>query len=271
MIMNTGLKYSLIFHLFVIVTSFIYVSKVNEFSSTERIITVDLVNIKPAASTNLKNSPIRKKNKISKENILTSAKAPIVKVTKKIKHAKTNPIVVPKPKANKLVHAAKEASQAKANKEMEKLLDDLEKNFPSEDLSNASANNKKKSGKKNPAMSDRPYDKSLPLTMAEQDNIKMQIERKFFNPIVSDFNVGEIIIKIKLDMQKNGELGKIIVLNSSSYTRKHSDAFVALKDSLVRAVHMASPLHGLDESRYEGRNGWKEIELVFDAYYLMHA
>lgn len=268
--MNTGLKYSLLLHVFVIITSFIYISKVNEFSSTERIITVDLVNIKPASSTNLKNSPIRKKSKIAKKNISAPIKAevklPVKKIIKKKKNSSKNAVALPK---EKKFSQKKKNIEAKTNKEIEKLLDSLEKKFSDEDLSNA--NSKIKSGRKNSAMSDKPYDKSLPLTIAEQDNIKMQIERKFFNPIVSDFNVGEIIIKIKLEMKKNGELEKIIVLNSSSYTRKHSDAFVALKDSLVRAVHMASPLKGLDESRYEGRNGWKEIELVFDAYYLMHA
>ena len=71
-------------------------------------------------------------------------------------------------------------------------------------------------------------------------------------------------------MAKTGEIEKVIVLNSSSYTRKHSDAFIALKDSLIRAAHMASPIQGLDETRYEGKNGWKEIILIFDAYYLMN-
>jgi hypothetical protein len=262
--MSKGLKYSLIFHLLFIISSFIFISRTSEVTSTERIITVDLVNIKPGDTTNLKNSPIMKNNKASKKDTLATAKPEAVKPAEKV-----NPIVVPMKKAKHEVKEKLSKAEARVNKEMDKLLDNLEKNIPSEDLANTK--NKTQSGKENLAMSDKPYDKSLPMTLAEQANIKMQIERKFSTPIVSDFNVGEIIIRIKLDMKKNGELENIVILNSSSYSTRHSDAFTALKDSLVRAVHMASPLQGLDESRYEGRNGWKEIELVFDAYYLMHA
>ena len=267
--MNVGLKYSLIFHALFILISFMYISRITDPLSTERIITVDLVNVKPGAITNLKNSPIKTKSKKSQKNILASAKnKPSTSVTKKNIKSVKDSLAVSTPKANSVIHRNKEAD-VKANKEMEKILDSLERNFPSEDSSSATKINK--FGKKNLIMTDKPYDKSLPLTMAERDNIKMQIERKFFNPIVSDFNSGEIIIKIKLDMKKNGEIEKLIILNGSSYSIKYSDAFVSLKDSLIRAVHMASPLQGLDDSRYEGQNGWKEIELTFDAYYLMHS
>ena len=260
--MNTGLKYSIIAHAVFILSSFLYISKESNISSTERVITVDLVNIKPGASTNLKNAPIVRKNKKSQKKIPTSVKpktaTPAFKAIKKKKARSTV----------QYTKTVKSKAKIKANQEMERILDNLEKNFS--DANYSEINNKSKSGKKNLATSDKPYDKSLPLTIAEQDNIKMQIERKFFNPIVSDFNSGEIIIKIKLDMKQNGEIDKITVLNSSSYATKYSDAFIALRDSLVRAAHMASPLYGLDEARYKGRNGWKEIELIFDAYYLMH-
>ena len=275
--MSIGLKYSLIFHVLFILSSFLYISRISDPLSTERVITVDLVNVKSGAVTNLKNSPIQTHDKKSQKYImdLTKNKPEASVVKKDIKDVK-NSLFVQMQKVEHVTHKNKKEVDSKAkkevdikiNKEVEDILDGLEKNFPSEDSS--SLTNENKLGKKNLIMSDKPYDKNLPLTIEEKDNIKMQIERKFFNPIVSDFNSGEIIIKIKLDMQKNGEIEKLIVLNSSSYNRKYSDVFVSLTDSLVRAAHMASPLQGLDESRYEGHNGWKEIELTFDAYYLMH-
>ncbi|NRA73418.1 MAG: hypothetical protein HRU36_01555 [Rickettsiales bacterium] len=261
--MSKGLKYSIVLHIIFVITSLIYVTKDSKISSTERVITVDLVKIKPSSTTNLKNSPIARKSKKKKpKNITTPSR-----ISKKIKpqkalHKKT---ISKKSRSNNVVQQQEKISdQIKIDKEVGKLLDNLEKNITSMDQSQD--NNKSK--KANLVTSDKPYDKNLPLSIAEQDNIKMQIERKFFNPIVSDFNSGEIIIKIKLDMAKTGEIEKVIVLNSSSYTRKHSDAFIALKDSLIRAAHMASPIQGLDDTRYEGKNGWKEIILIFDAYYL---
>jgi len=261
--MNTGLKYSAILHIVFILGSFIYISKGSDVLSTESIITVDLVNIKPGSVTNLKNTAIVKKRKKAKKNKTSKVAAPVVKTARKknIVSQKSSTVSVKK-------RIAKNEIKINNNKDMDRVLDNLEKNFAHvEDLS---MHSKSKSGKRNLAISDKPYDPSLPMSIAERDNIKMQIERKFFNPIVSDFNSGEIIIKIKLDMDQNGEIKKIIVLNSSSYAPRYSDAFVALRDSLVRAAHMASPLQGLDKTRYEGRNGWKEIELIFDAYYLMH-
>jgi hypothetical protein len=264
---NVGFKYSVILHVLVILASIVYVSGTNNTPSTENIIDIDLINIKPGAITNLKNSPIVTKSKETKKEVYVApskVKQPTTIDKPKPKAESKSAVVAPSPKAKK----KNDAAQSKANKEADRILDSLENAVPNEDFTNSSSQNK--TGKLNLATTDKPYDRSLPMTIAEQDNIKMQIERKFSNPIVSDFQSGDVIIKIKLDMRVTGEIEKITVLNSSSYTSKHSDAFAALKDSLIRAAHMASPLKGLDESRYEGQNGWKEIELSFDAYYLMH-
>ena len=267
--MNIGLKYSLVLHITFIALSLIYISRNPPVLSTEKIIKVDLVKIKTSSSTNLKNSPIVKKGKKVKAKI-TSKKSKInLNIAKKNIASKKNLTTSTNKKVNKAISNKKSnINQKKIDKEVGDLLDNLEKNFaPAQNLNNTA---KTKPKKENLITSDKPYDKSLPLSIAEHDNIKMQIERKFYNPIVSDFNSGEIIIKIKLDMEKNGEISKITVLKNSKYAAKHSDAFIALKDSLVRAAHMASPLQGLDKARYEGKNGWKEIELLFDAYYLMN-
>jgi hypothetical protein len=267
--MNKGFKYSVIFHVTILLASFVYISTSHDIAPTERIIDIDLVNIRPGDTTNLKNSPIVTKNKEVKKDIPAPEKPKPLPPAPKPAPINDNSkaaLVAPVPKIDKVIDV-KEAdakAQSKANKELDNILDSLEKPLPDETSDSNS------SGKENLATSDKPFDKSLPLTIAEQDNIKMQIERKFFNPIVSDFNSGEIIIKVKLDMKRNGEIEKITVLNSSSYASNHADTFIVLKDSLVRAAHMASPLKGLDEARYEGSNGWQEIELIFDAYYLMH-
>lgn len=264
--MSVGLKTSILFHTFFILSSFLYISQVGNLAVTERVITVDLVKIKSGASTNLKNSPISVKDKQAQKNISAStnvkAPSPIKMEVANAKAPPKNPLATPPP------ISAPKKGRNNVKREAEEILDDLEKSFPAESQSDIKSMSK--ATKENLATSDKPYDKSLPLTMAERDNIKMQIERKFFNPIVLDFNPGEIMIKIKLDMRPNGEIEKITVLKSSFYTTRYLDAFIALKDSLVRAANMASPLQGLDEARYEGREGWKEIELVFDAYYLMH-
>ena len=118
--------------------------------------------------------------------------------------------------------------------------------------------------------STKSYNENIPLTLSEKDNIKIQIEKKFVNPIVIDFKAKELVIKIKLNMNKDGSIEHATSLNSSIYPKKHSNIFNTLKNALIRASHIASPIVDMPPSKYGGPNGWQEIELTFDAHYLMH-
>lgn len=245
---NTGLKYSVLLHLLIVLNIFIYVYKQKDVPNAERIVSVELMNIKSGLVTNLKNTTVKVAGPPNKEAIpLQKSEAPPIKEAHKPAQAK--PIVPMKDES------------VKKTVDIDKILSKLE-NLP---------NVEPAAGQKtsNSAMSDKPYDRSKPITIADYDKIRMQIEKKFFNPIVSEFAPGELIIRIKLDLKRSGEIERVTVLNSS-FRPRHADAFSSLRDSLVRAVHMASPLQGMSEDSYEGENGWNEIELVFDAHRLMH-
>ena len=96
--------------------------------------TVDLVKIKPSSSTNLKNSPITQKNKKKKVKTTNATSRP----TKKVKsqnaiHKKSLKNSISKKNKSNNVGQQKEkiSDQIKIDKEIGKLLDNLEKNFAS--------------------------------------------------------------------------------------------------------------------------------------------
>jgi hypothetical protein len=254
MISSTGFKSSLFIHLCVVLFLLLDVASRAPLQPAERIISVDISNIRSGSITNLKNK--------------IPTKAHIKDTMSKGTATSVKPVAMPQD--NTATLKAKEKAKEKLkddintlvssnkNQEIEKVLSQLE-----------NASTAAESSRHVEAASDKPFDSNLPVTIADHDNIKMQIERKFFNPIVADFAPGELVIRLKLDLKKNGEIDRVTVLNSSVYSSRHAEAFASLKDGLVRAVHMASPLVGLSEESYDGNRGWKEIELVFDAHYLM--
>lgn len=248
---TTGLKYSLLLHAIIILNIFIYVYKSSDAPVADRIISVELVNIKSGPTTNLKNTPVKSIEKpASKDPSVVPAAKPVVQ---------NRPNEMSKPAEIKQQVPSKEVPHHVEHNDADKILSKLE------NLSVDKTASKNKST--NYAMSDKPYDRTKPIMIADYDNIRMQIEKKFFNPVVTDFQPGEVVIRIKVNLKSNGEVEKVTVLNTGAYSAKHLDVFSTLRDSLVRAVHMASPLKGLSADSYES---WGEIELVFDAHRLMH-
>ena len=163
---NLGLRYSLLLHIVVLLNICLYIYKHEEIPNAERIISVELVNIKSGPITNLKNISVKMHKQVNKETI-PSLKTDVQPIKETTKPVQTKPAV-----STKEIHTQKTVD---INKILSKL----------ENLSTVEPS----TGNKNQhlAMSDKPYDRSKPITIADHDRIRMQIEKKFFNPIVSEF------------------------------------------------------------------------------------
>lgn len=245
--MYKSLKYSLALHVILIAALFFKLPTLYKNLDSEMVVVVDIV--KPASITNLKNT--------SKSN--SKKKVALKKKTTKPKKQK-----VVKQVASSHVKKIPDAPKKIVPKldEFESLLKDLENS------GGVSKKNVKMDSSSN--SSTKTYNDTIPLSISEKDNIKTQIEKKFVNPVALDFKPQELIIKIKLIMNKDGSI-EAAQSSDSKYPQKYSSIFNTLQSSLIRAAHIASPLRDLPQEKYEGRNGWRQIELTFDAYYLMHS
>lgn len=246
--MTKGTQYSLILHVIVAIFLFIELPSFKTAETQEDILLVDIV--QTSNYTNLRNKTLKQlekqdvdQNKGSKK---TNAETP--------KQKKDLPQDIYKPNIKKAV-------DKKLAKEIDDLLGGIKETRKS-NLDSEQSNNKNSSNKF--------YDDTLPLSITDKDNIKSQIERKFVNPVIIDFKPGELVIKIKLEMAIDGAVNNVLVLKTSRYHKHHAGIYNTLKESLIRASHMASPLINLPKEKYGGYRGWKEIELTFDAHSLMN-
>jgi hypothetical protein len=218
----------------------------------ETVVSVDIIKI--SKETNLKNT--------SKSNSAKTKKAHKKKSSKQkytqIKHKASAPKIL---ETKPLTMKKKESLDSKDN--LENLLQDLEGR-------NGTKISKNFNQKEEQNYSTKLHDNNLPLSISEKDNIKTQIERKFVNPVALDFKPQELVVKLRLIMNIDGTIKDIITLNNSTYSKNNLDTFLTLRNGLMRAAHIASPLENLTQEKYYGPKGWQEIELTFDAYNLMN-
>ncbi len=275
--MKIGLLYSIISHILLIALFCIGIPYSHKSIEHEKIVTVDLV--RTSQITNLQNAKVALKKTKQNQSVKTSlntntqntSRAAVnskINTNELTKEQSTQEIMELKKKKDKLPvqHAVKQAEIVQKEKasELDNLLKDLDKK------SGDSPKKKNHTQTNSKGSSNKEYQDDLPLTISEKDNIKSQIERKFVNPIILDFSPKEIVIKIRVDMGMDGQVKNVITLNDNSYPQKHASVYFTLKESLIRAAYMASPIKNLPEEKYHGNKGWKEIELIFDAYYLMN-
>ena len=258
--MSTALKYSLALHLVVFLIFFLQFPYFRKDISHEMVIAVDIVST--AKETNLKNSTKASAAKSQKTQQDSSSKQKAEPVLPKVTK-------VDKKKDN--IQKIKEKSQSQVAEKIKKPKDDIDSLL--KDLEGNIGFNKNGADKKtkDKNISTKLYDSTMPLSLSERDSIKTQIERKFVNTIAMDFRPQELVIKLKLTMNPDGTIKNAVVLNSSVYAKKYSDTFVTLKNNLIRAAYIASPIENLPHDKYHGIDGWEEIELTFDAYFLMNA
>lgn len=246
--MTKGTQYSLILHIVVAIFLFLELPNFKNPEPQEDILLVDIV--QTSNYTNLRNKTLKQ---LEKQD---------VDQNKGIKKVSTEP---PKQKKDLQQDMYKpnirKAIDKKLSKEIDELLGSIQETRKT-NLDAEQSNNKNSSNKF--------YDDTLPLSITDKDNIKSQIERKFVNPVIIDFKPGELVIKIKLEMSIDGSVNNVFVLKTSKYHKHHTGIYNTLKESLIRASHMASPLINLPKEKYSGYRGWKEIELTFDAHSLMN-
>jgi outer membrane biosynthesis protein TonB len=254
--MKSSFYYSLALHLFIIIIFFIQLPFFKKTPTNEMVVVVDLVKVGP--ETNLKNSNKAETSRPPKKSQIPPSKPAEKDVIKIDKKSKTKTEDKKK----------EEKPQPKKEKKTKNTIDEIDSLLKDLDGSTGFNNSTDKSKDKN--SSSKLYDSSAPLSISEKDNIKAQIEKKFTNPIAMNFKPGELLIKLRLNMNEDGTIKNVEVLNSSIYSTKYGNIFITLKNSLVRAAYIASPIRNLPADKYHGSDGWQEIELSFDAYFLMN-
>jgi len=255
--MKSSFYYSLALHLFIITIFFIQLPFFKKVPTNEMVVVVDLVKVGP--ETNLKNSTKAETSHQPKKSQATQSKPLEKNVIKIDKKSKTK---IEDKKKEEKSKPQKEKKNKNAVDEIDSLLKDLD---------SSTGFNKSEDKSKDKNSSSKLYDSSAPLSISEKDNIKAQIEKKFTNPIALNFKPGELVIKLRLNMNQDGTIKNVEVLNSSIYSAKYGNIFTTLKNSLVRAAYIASPIKNLPIDKYHGSDGWHEIELSFDAYFLMNS
>ncbi len=246
--MSPGFKSSIILHLSLLAFMLFEIDKVTQREIPEHVIVVDLLPTAPL--TNLEN----KQAKVEEKKDLQRPQVTPQPVEQKVENKPVEKDAMVKPEKKKKLEKA--------------LANDLDKFI--DKIDNIQKNKINTEKNKNKNSSNKAYDNTRPLSVNEQDNIKSQIERKFVNPVVMDFKPRELVIRLKLTMAIDGKVESVEALKSSVYSKNSLAVFETLKNSLIRAVNMASPLNNLPPDKYQGKNGWKEIEVSFDAHYLMN-
>lgn len=277
--MSGSLIYSILLHICTAVILYFGIPGMYTELDPVNIITVSTV--QKAEITNLKNQKITTtKNRKNVES--KTAKSKLIDTSSKSTSKQVNDPNKGKEHITKQNTAKEEVTSQKLDKNV-KNKQDTNKKLSSElenllkNLENNKIEDEKKilknyaSQSKNESTTNKTYNNTMPLTISEKDNIKIQIEKRFINPVILDFKPQEVVIKLRLEMNPEGELKKVYALNDTSgASARHANAFLSLKENLVRAAHMASPLQNLPKDKYHGKGGWQEIELIFDAYYLMN-
>jgi outer membrane biosynthesis protein TonB len=272
--MSKGFKFSIILHLTIIFLCLFSFSFLHEKKYAQTI-AIDIVKIEK--QTNLPNRSIASEKtseqfqskKVEKKFVESAKQKSLqkneVKPTKKTeqnikKTKKTLPKKNDKP--------SKKTGGKSSKSELDTFLKSLEKESieskKGKYLKKVTEENKGTEGK-----STKKYDESMALTIDQIDYIQNKIASKFNNPIVYEFQPGEIIIEIKLTMKIDGEIENVEVLDSSKYPAKYVREFDTLKNNLIRACYKASPIENLPKDKFSGINGWQEIIVSFDASNLM--
>jgi len=259
--LKSAVKYSVALHIVIVAIFFVQFPHFGKEPHHEIVIAVDILarapetnlkNIKDSSAGRPKKSQEVLQDKKQKQDFVP-LKASKVKVTKEVEQ-----------KAQSKANSVTKDKQKKKADDIDSLLKDLEGGVG---LGKKSLDNKKNDRN----LSNKAYDSASPLSISDRDSIKMQIEKRFVNPIAIDFKPGELVVKLRLSMNKDRTIKDVIVLNSSVYPRKYSGVFETLKNSLIRAAYIASPIENLPLDKYHGSEGWEEIELSFDAYFLMNS
>ncbi|ARM89839.1 hypothetical protein RHEC894_CH03579 [Rhizobium sp. CIAT894] len=158
-----------------------------------------------------------------------------------------------KKKADKKQEVAKAASSMKSDFNADEISALLNKTDPSaggakRSTQEASLGNKKSNG-------------GASLSQSEIDAVRGQISGNW--SVVSGLaGANEVQLKVRVQLDQAGNVvgdPEVIASGGPDSTRQ------ALKSSVYRAVMKSSPLKNLPADKYEGENGWNELDLTFDA------
>lgn len=157
---------------------------------------------------------------------------------------KEKPKEAPKPK------------EEKKDKDFEQLLKDLTEQSDSSDAKETPKNPTQASTK---SKSDR-YDPTMPLSLSEKDAIRSQFAQHWRLPagVKDDYTLR---VEVRVIVSPDGTITQAGIANTQAARYRSDPIFRAAADSALRAVKLASPLKGLDASKYDT---WKDMVVNFD-------
>jgi hypothetical protein len=108
------------------------------------------------------------------------------------------------------------------------------------------------------------YNEDSPLSITEKQLVKQQVE-KHWRPPVGTANFEKVRVSMKLYLEKDGSISKVVVANVICPPDSKSTCTL-VEESAIRAVWKANPIENLPADRY---NIWKEFDLFFDPSNIM--
>jgi hypothetical protein len=105
------------------------------------------------------------------------------------------------------------------------------------------------------------YQPGIPLSLSERDAIHQQIMRNW-TVLGGARDAASMQVQLQISLALDGSVTEVEILDTGRY--QNDGYYRAMADSAVRAVQKSSPLRNLPQEKYEGKDGWKRIELTFD-------
>jgi hypothetical protein len=109
--------------------------------------------------------------------------------------------------------------------------------------------------------SDLPFNPELPLSVDEKQAIYQQIYRHW-NIVSGGLDADKMIVVLRVFLAEDGTVDKVEVVDQARVAV--DSQFRAAVDRAVLAVHKSSPIENLPKDKYHDKEGWKEMEIIFD-------
>jgi len=262
--MNENLLKSIIFHLviailLVVSTWSIFSRRVTPIDETPIVVTLapmgEKTNLKPAPKREVK-PPQPKKPEPKKPEPKPEPKKPEPKKPEPKKPEPKKPEKKPEPKKDELDKMLDKLDKEQPDK-LDNLLKDLDKTKPDETKSSNETDTKDDS------KSDKPFDKTSPESLAEEDYIKKLISdqlKQCWSPPAGVRDAKDLIVRVNVDIALDGTM-KFIGFEGPQTS---NPIYQAAADSARRAVLdlECNPLRQLPPvNKY---SIWKEMTLIFD-------
>lgn len=283
--MQRGLIFSIILHVtMLLVMAFGLPALFHKEPPQEMVMTVemlplaDISNVKPKKTE----QPEKKEPEKPKEETAQSTPTPTPEAPKP--EPKPEPVPEPKPEPKpepvkqepkpvepepkpkeKPQEKPKEKPKKKKNNELDSLLKNLEDSIESKEKTDKKKKPKEPVADDNDqdedsdSKSDKEYNDAAPLSLTQQDMIRMQVQKRW-SPPAGAKDAGQMVVKLRVKLAEDGTVTNVKIEESSSESGAEPTFARSFDESAVRAVKMASPLQNLPADKYDS---WKDFTFTF--------